>query len=918
MVEPRNENLSAESKINPPRLRSHPGPMPKILLIDDESIFLDACNIIASRYYSDAVHLLTMNPRNSEDILIWISEYLKSGNLIDAIYIDRNMPSIDIGNLIKNIKEKIEGAQYIPIAIMTVHPQDVDEEEYLNLGAFGFLYKSSIMSGKDSGQAVFLHQAIWNVRPMLDQMEDQRWVDLITEASLQLSKRPSEVRNILRSSAKLLMEHFGVCACYVRELDDSNSLRRLTDEDPFDAGDSLRIDEVPFIRELMDPESGITTRLIDTIGEAEGGLGCPSYPIKGYRLLAASLVHAKERFGTITLYRKPDAQRFRRKDEHFLSHFALQAAAAFAELRLRLVQTSLAEFVNDSTAAITARDIAGRLVKYLHTHIQRNDDLHAKTTARLIPAGTTDLPRIGKPLGLPADTVDEVKGINDDRSTYACVIQTGESQIIGDTKTQQTVPFLRTNKKTRSCLTVPLLAGRHCLGAVNMENTAPHYYQKSDRELAEALCRVTANVLATLRAQEFLQELLDLARDLAEKDKSSDELLKDAFTVLQKFTGYGRLLYMVPSEDKDELCNIAWRVVQVLNHDGIETDEEQLEMWRKHISKDWGRSFAKRSLANTKEYVTSTSDPNQFLPDEKVGFPTKFQAVVKLRSEANIRNDGRNSSNEQLGLIELLFPVKNALDSAELKLLERFGLFVGELLRQRSEARFMFSELRISRQEAMLGQVLGQFQHRLKQRLGIIGLYIERITKERGGSTETERVREILRALEVELASAHFWVKQPEFETVDVDEIWKKIVSFNRDIAESKGIVVSEFVDGKTTLWRTDEGVLRDTLFNLLQNALDACRSDDVIDIFTREKDDFLEIFVRDTGQGVPLGVRGRLFEPGFTTKPLGTGFGLYMSEYRIRELGGKLFLVESSNGEGACFCVRLPRKINRESGVGR
>jgi signal transduction histidine kinase len=63
---------------------------------------------------------------------------------------------------------------------------------------------------------------------------------------------------------------------------------------------------------------------------------------------------------------------------------------------------------------------------------------------------------------------------------------------------------------------------------------------------------------------------------------------------------------------------------------------------------------------------------------------------------------------------------------------------------------------------------------------------------------------------------------------------------------------------------------------------------------------------VEDDGPGVAPGDRGRLFQPYFTTKPSGTGLGLFVSRQIVEEMGGTLTF-RSEPARGATFLVRLP-----------
>lgn len=63
---------------------------------------------------------------------------------------------------------------------------------------------------------------------------------------------------------------------------------------------------------------------------------------------------------------------------------------------------------------------------------------------------------------------------------------------------------------------------------------------------------------------------------------------------------------------------------------------------------------------------------------------------------------------------------------------------------------------------------------------------------------------------------------------------------------------------------------------------------------------------VRDTGRGMPAEVKGRMFEPLFTTKPRGTGLGLNSVAFTVRQLQG-MISVESSVDIGTTVTIVLP-----------
>jgi signal transduction histidine kinase len=72
---------------------------------------------------------------------------------------------------------------------------------------------------------------------------------------------------------------------------------------------------------------------------------------------------------------------------------------------------------------------------------------------------------------------------------------------------------------------------------------------------------------------------------------------------------------------------------------------------------------------------------------------------------------------------------------------------------------------------------------------------------------------------------------------------------------------------------------------------------------------DPIVVAVGDTGPGIPAEQVERIFNPFYTTKPVGqgTGLGLSISDGIVREHGGRI-RVESKPGRGATFHVELPR----------
>ncbi len=101
---------------------------------------------------------------------------------------------------------------------------------------------------------------------------------------------------------------------------------------------------------------------------------------------------------------------------------------------------------------------------------------------------------------------------------------------------------------------------------------------------------------------------------------------------------------------------------------------------------------------------------------------------------------------------------------------------------------------------------------------------------------------------------------------------------------------------------------LNQVFMNLLVNAAQAMAERGTITISTGAEDDHVWIEVQDTGNGIPADKLTRIFDPFYTTKPVGkgTGLGLSLSYGIVQKHGGKID-VESALGIGTKFRVVLP-----------
>ncbi|HVX42194.1 MAG TPA: ATP-binding protein, partial [Gemmatimonadaceae bacterium] len=152
---------------------------------------------------------------------------------------------------------------------------------------------------------------------------------------------------------------------------------------------------------------------------------------------------------------------------------------------------------------------------------------------------------------------------------------------------------------------------------------------------------------------------------------------------------------------------------------------------------------------------------------------------------------------------------------------------------------------------------------------------------------------------------------QPERTVTDLNRVIDDTLELRRYALRLAQIEIETRLDPLLPITWADPFQLQQVVLNLITNAEHALGSWDGerrIVLRTEHSGDQLLLEVRDTGPGISQENQQRIFNPFFTTKPVGegTGLGLSISDGIVREHGGRI-RVESRPGRGATFILELP-----------
>lgn len=145
-----------------------------------------------------------------------------------------------------------------------------------------------------------------------------------------------------------------------------------------------------------------------------------------------------------------------------------------------------------------------------------------------------------------------------------------------------------------------------------------------------------------------------------------------------------------------------------------------------------------------------------------------------------------------------------------------------------------------------------------------------------------------------------------EMQDADLNQLLESTLNVVANELKYKAIVVRDFGDLPSV--RCCATQINQVFMNLLVNAGQAIDDAGTITLRSGHEAPFVWVEVEDTGKGMSPDVRKRLFQPFFTTKPMGkgTGLGLSISRDIVQRHGGTIS-VDSAPGNGARFLVRLP-----------
>jgi two-component system, sporulation sensor kinase D len=133
-------------------------------------------------------------------------------------------------------------------------------------------------------------------------------------------------------------------------------------------------------------------------------------------------------------------------------------------------------------------------------------------------------------------------------------------------------------------------------------------------------------------------------------------------------------------------------------------------------------------------------------------------------------------------------------------------------------------------------------------------------------------------------------------DTFDITELMKELVNEIEERLALKDIKINTSLN-EVVVARFDRAMMKQALFNVIDNAVDASEKNQVISLKVFEEGADVKLIIADKGKGIPKDIQSHIFAPFYTTKERHKGLGLALTRNVIEAHQGSISLHSSEAG---------------------
>jgi PAS domain S-box-containing protein len=224
------------------------------------------------------------------------------------------------------------------------------------------------------------------------------------------------------------------------------------------------------------------------------------------------------------------------------------------------------------------------------------------------------------------------------------------------------------------------------------------------------------------------------------------------------------------------------------------------------------------------------------------------------------------------------------------------------------------TQLQVSERLAALGRITAGVAHEVKNPLNSMRLWLENLKESLPKETD-DAAMQAVNVLDAEIDRLDAVVKRfldfsrpmdVRLEPTQLAGLLQEVLEVAAPQLEKSKVQVAQLLPIDVPEVFGDRALLKQAILNLVLNAVEAMPNGGKLHLTLSRRGEMAEITVGDTGRGIPLENRQKVFQLFFTTRPGGSGIGL-ASTFRIVQLHNGSIEFSTEVGRGTTFRIELP-----------
>ena len=263
------------------------------------------------------------------------------------------------------------------------------------------------------------------------------------------------------------------------------------------------------------------------------------------------------------------------------------------------------------------------------------------------------------------------------------------------------------------------------------------------------------------------------------------------------------------------------------------------------------------------------------------------------------------------GDLSVTIPVESSDEIGEMA--EGFNNMVEKLREREALEKRLYEAEHLSR----VGQLASGIAHEIRNPLNYISLAIDHLKAEmiprcEGDSSEltelADKIKEEVRRANYMVVNFMNYGRPLKLRRTEViyHDLLAKVLPVLQNRLTEQHIVVKQRIPADLPPLRIDGELFRNCILNFVTNASQAMPDGGTITLGAHIDEDVVKLTFSDQGTGISPDDIGKIFQPYFTTKDVGIGLGLAITERIIKEHDGEIH-VDSTIGSGTTITVSLP-----------